>query len=144
MAHVHRSVHVVPRYTIQFKDISPPTRYDYSFNFNYLCNRNTVFCFIDRPLLWEGGEILKVTLDFDDVDKFFTSINEDDLPPFLCRMHFLIPPYSSNLIEFMHLKIERKFANPRNAIVTFFVKNISLVYSYFRENEAIFLLQKLQ
>ena len=144
MAYVHRSVRVVPRYTNQFLDTQPPDIFNHSFTFNYLCNRNLMFCFIDRPLLWEGGEILKVTLDIDDVDKFFTSINEDDLPPFLCRMHFLIPPYSSNLIEFMHLKIERKFANPRNAIVTFFVKNISLVYSYFRENEAIFVLQKLQ
>ena len=103
-----------------------------------------MFCFINHPLLWEGGETLKVTLDIDDVDKFFTSINEDDLPPFLSRMHFLIPPYSSNLVEFLYLKIERKFSNPSNAIVTFFVKNTSLVYSYFRENEAIFLLQKLQ
>ena len=144
MAYVHRSVRVVPRYTNQFLDTQPPDIFNHSFTFNYLCNRNLMFCFIDRPLLWEGGEILKVTLDIDDVDKFFFSINEDDLPPFLCRMHFLIPPYSSNLIEFMHLKIERKFANPRNAIVTFFVKNTSLVYSYFRENEAIFLLQKLQ
>ena len=144
MAYAHRSVRVVPRYTNQFADLHPPDIFDHSFTFNYLCNRNLMFCFIDRPLLWEGGEILKVTLDIDDVDQFFTSINEDDLPPFLCRMHCLIPPYSSNLIEFMYLKIERKFANPRNAIVTFFVKNTSLVYSYFRENEAIFLLQKLQ
>ena len=71
MAYVHRSVHVVPRYTNQFRDLHPPDTFDHSFTFNYLCNRNLMFCFIDRPLLWEGGEILKVTLDIDDVDKFF-------------------------------------------------------------------------
>ena len=143
MANAHRSVHVVPRYTNQFKDINPPDNFNHSFNFNYLRNRNLLFCFIDRPLLWAGGEILQGKLDIDDVDKYFSSIHDDDLPPFLSRMHFLIP-YSTNLIEFLFLKIERKLSNPSNAIVTFYVKNTSLVYSYFCENEAIFLLQILQ
>ena len=97
MAFPHQS----SRWTVQFKETTAPDNIKHTCQFSYIVNRNVIFCFLDRPILWAGGEILCGKLDIDNYDKYFGGVHSDDLPPFLSRIHFLIPHYTDNLIEFL-------------------------------------------